>query len=847
MFEQWITNGTAKPFYARKELTLDKAVKRAEAKVCGLGQFQFYINGKKAGDHELDPAWTDYRKLIYYVTFDVTDMLRPGKNVIGAEVGNGWFIKRDEHYTFTFPGFMPPNPNPYRPGASCLILAMELELEYEDGTRDLIAADDSFKVKEHPVIMSNVYGSETIDGGLRQAGWRETGFDDSAWQQAEYVPEEEIPRADILEQTMPPVKVIKSYEGKLLHRVRPHRDIYDFGQNMSGILELEARGKAGDEIRIYPAEKLDENGDVDQVAKNWITVDSCITCIIGQDDVWEKFRMTFTYFAGRFVGAEACGSAESGSMPKQLDCRDHGAEAGGSAESGNLPKQLDCGDHDAETCGTIQIRNLTAHAITSAHKRSGTFTCDDERYNQIYDMIEKTVEANMVGVHTDCPTIERFAWQEPNHLMAGSIFYMKDGKKLWEKFLRDMRYAQHTKEDYFFDYAGEKIYPGDGLMPSQCPCYIPNVIPVPGMGSFYDIIPWGSTCILGTYWHYQFYGDRQIIEDNYEAGTRYFRHLLTKVNADGFINHGLGDWGNPKNELARENIETAFLYADAVCLAEFAQVLGKAEDRKSLLEKAEEIRANYNEKLMTRHPEKGFWCYQCDAGDTTRNECLGGGDGSGGTEDRKGAAHPADPDGSDGHDTAAAARPEEILLTQAAQALPLFWNMVPEDRKADVVRALRYTLEREGAFIAGEVGLPYIIQCARIYGMNELVSRFILRETHPSYYAFILDGETTLGEYWESNPRSHCHDMMGHIIEWYYNGIAGIIPEAPGFAKVTIRPYLPESMHEFSCTYQSAHGRIKVHVKETETEILLETEVPEGVEAAIDVSNLEAAGKKVVA
>ena len=125
--------------------------------------------------------------------------------------------------------------------------------------------------------------------------------------------------------------------------------------------------------------------------------------------------------------------------------------------------------------------------------------------------------------------------------------------------------------------------------------------------------------------------------------------------------------------------------------------------------------------------------------------------------------------------------------------------------------------------------------------------RPILRETHPSYYAFILDGETTLGEYWESNPRSHCHDMMGHIIEWYYNGIAGIIPEAPGFSKVTIRPYLPESMHEFTCIYQSAHGRIKVHVKETGKEILLETEVPEGVEAAIDVSNLEASGKKIVA
>lgn len=759
MFETWITNQTEKPFYARKEIVIEKAVKKATAKVCGLGQFNFYINGKKAGDHELDPAWTDYRKLILYVSFDVTDLLQAGKNVIGAEVGNGWYIKCDEHYTFSFPAFMPPNPNPYKPYGSCLIFAMELHVEYEDGTGEVYGADNSFKVKEHPVVMSNVYGSETIDGRLAQPGWNETGFDDSTWQQASYVPEEEVPKADMKEQTMPPVKVVKSYEGKLLSHVN-ERDIYDFGQNMSGILEFEVKGKAGDEIRIYPAEKLGEDGDVDQVAKNWVTVDSCITYIIGKDDAWEKCRMTFTYFAGRFVGVE----------------------------KGN----------------TVEVKNMTAHAVTSAHKTDGTFFCDDERYNKIYDMIEKTVEANMVGVHTDCPTIERFAWQEPNHLMAGSIFYMKDGRKLWEKFLQDMRYAQHTKDDYFFDFAGEKVYPGDGLMPSQCPCYIPNVLPVPGMGSFYDIIPWGSTCILGTYWHYQFYGDVKIIEENYDAGMRYFQHLLTKQNENGFLNHGLGDWGNPKNELARENIETAFLYADAVCLAEFSEVLGKAEEQKRLLEKAEEIRRNYNEKLMVQYPEEGFWCYRC-------------------------------------YD-----HPEDVFLTQAAQALPLFWNMVPEDRKEDVIRALRFTLEREGAFIAGEVGLPYIIQCARNYGMNELVSRFILREEHPGYYAFILDGETTLGEYWEANPRSHCHDMMGHIIEWYYNGIAGIIPEKPGFAKVTIRPYLPESVHEFTCTYQSVQGQIKVHVKETGEQILLETEVPKGVERAIDISNLKACGKQVV-
>ena len=76
-----------------------------------------------------------------------------------------------------------------------------------------------------------------------------------------------------------------------------------------------------------------------------------------------------------------------------------------------------------------------------------------------------------------------------------------------------------------------------------------------------------------------FYGDRSIIEENYDAGLRYFKYLKTKLNKDGFINHGLGDWGNPEDgALARENIETAFLYADAVVLIKFAKITGRKQD-----------------------------------------------------------------------------------------------------------------------------------------------------------------------------------------------------------------------------------------------------------------------------
>ena len=758
---RWITNGTAKPFWARKVFEIEKAVKCATAKVCGLGQFHFWMNHEKVEDHELDPGWTDYRKLIQYVTFDVTEQLHSGENVLEVEVGNGWFHKMDEHYSFHFPEFMPPNPNPYRPFGEELVLALELRIVYEDGTESVLHADDSFQVRRHPVVMSNVYGSETIDGRLFEA-------EESEWEQAVLVPKEKEPTGKLTKQCQPPVKVIRSYAGECLGNVNG-REIYDFGQNMSGILEFEAFGKRGDEVRIYPAEKLAENGDVDQMAKGWVNLDSCITYIIGGDDRWEKCRMKFTYFAGRYVAVE----------------RVHGQEM-------------------RQAGLEIRLRNMTAHAISSAWKTDGTFSCDDKRYEQIYSLVEKAVEANMVSVHTDCPTIERFAWQEPNHLMAPSIFYMKDGRKLWEKFLLDMRTAQHTADDYFLDMEGNPYYPGEGLMPSQCPCYFPNVLPVPGLGDFYDIIPWGSTCILGTYWHYLFYGDKQIVEENYEAGKRYLEHLKKKVNADGFLNHGLGDWGNPKNELVRENIETAFLYADAKTLAYFAEVLGYAEEKRQLERYADQVKENYNEKLLVWNEELNGWCYR------------------------------------------AWDHPDELFLTQAAEALPLYWGMVSEEKEVDVVRAFRYTLEQKNALISGEIGLPYVIQTARKYGMSDLICRYILRDEHPSYYAFVLDGETTLGEYWEKNPRSHCHDMMGHIVEWYYNGIAGIRPLKPGFEKICICPYLPESMHEFACSYESVRGTIRVQVKDCGEEVELTVQVPEQIEFEIDLTELARRGKEIV-
>ncbi len=727
---KWITNNTNKPFTTRKKIWISGSVADAKAFVTGLGQFNFYIDGKKVSDNVLDPAWSDYRKSVYYVMFDVTDYLSQGNHILEIEVGNGWYNWDQEFgYGFHFPEFMPPNPNPYEAFGEALVANLRLDITYKCGANEKIITDESWEVKEHRIKHSNVYGSEYI------------GVDNGIWEPAEIADSNSIPKGELKLQKQPAIRVIKSYEAKFLGEQNGIR-IYDLGQNISGLLRAKVKGKAGTEISFKPAEKLDENGLLDQMAKNWMMIDNIITYVVAEDNIEEDVQQKFTYFAGRYFAVE----------------------------------------------GDAEVIELYGDAITSAWKQAGTFTCDDDRLNRIYDMIEKSVEANMLSVHTDCPTIERFAWQEPNHLMGAAIMYMKDGNKLWRKFLTDMRESQHSATDAFKDFGGNDVYPGEGLVPSQAPCYIPNVLPVPGMGSFYDIIAWGSSIILATRWHYLFYGDKSILQENFDAGIKYLEHLKTKVTQEGFINHGLGDWGNPEGQLARENIETAFLYADAKTLAWFAGELGKNDEREQLESYAQEVKDNYNSKLLVKD-DNGKYCYR----NYDKQE-------------------------------------EGLVTSQATQALPLYWGMVPDYAKADIVECLRSNIESRGALVAGEVGLPYVIQTAAENGMNELITECILKPEHPSYYAFILDGETTLGEYWETNPRSHCHDMMGHIIEWYYNGIAGIKILEPGFKKIKFEPFMPASVNEYRCTYETVYGEITVKGRRQDGKPVFEIDAPREVE-----------------
>ena len=152
------------------------------------------------------------------------------------------------------------------------------------------------------------------------------------------------------------------------------------------------------------------------------------------------------------------------------------------------------------------------------------------------------------------------------------------------------------------------------------------------------------------------------------------------MTAEGFISHGLGDWGNPEGELLRENIETVFLYADTIILKKFADILGRADDADKLEVFAARVRQNYNEKLLIWDTEKNIWCYR------------------------------------------AWDHPEKIFITQASQALPLYWGMVPEEKTEERLlygyKARKTVDGEDGKAASSERNAKIKAYCGRYRGMR---------------------------------------------------------------------------------------------------------------------------------
>jgi alpha-L-rhamnosidase len=240
-------SGALRPVLFRKSFAIQEAIKCARLYITSQGVYEPYLNGRRVGNHLLAPGWTSYKHQLNYQTFDVTDFLKSGENVIGVEVGEGWFSTRL--------GWGGGRRNIY---GDRLALLVQMEIVLRDGKIVIVNSDKTWRSSVGPRIASEIYDGEIYDASLEIKGWSSPSFDDTRWGAVEPLA---FPTAKLQSPSGPPVrrtqnlrpeKIFKSPKGKL---------IIDFGQNLVGWLKVNVSGPKGHTIIFIHTEVL-ENGEV---------------------------------------------------------------------------------------------------------------------------------------------------------------------------------------------------------------------------------------------------------------------------------------------------------------------------------------------------------------------------------------------------------------------------------------------------------------------------------------------------------------------------------------------------------------------------------------------------------
>lgn len=377
----------------RKTFFAGKKVKHATLYASALGLYEMHINGKKVGNQVLAPEWTDYHKRVQYQTYDVTDYILSGKNVIGAMLADGWYA-----------GAVFSHPDRGSYGFDRRLIG-QLDIVFEDGTRSQVVTDGSWKILENgPVQSASIFNGENFNAGLLPKDWLQPDFNESQWKPVTVDPSIDI---TLSAQINEPIKVIKEINPVKISRVGENTYIFDMGQNIAGWVNLKLSYNPGDTITFRHGEVLDE--------EEKLYVDNLRSA--RQTDVYVPgsgssvdYEPRFTYHGFRYV------------------------------EISGLTKKPDLAD-------------VVGKVVASASPSAGSFESSSKDLNKLWENILWTQIGNMHSVPTDCPQRdERAGWMGDAQVFAQTSIYNLDMSAFFTKWTRDIRDSQRP-EGRFPDYS----------------------------------------------------------------------------------------------------------------------------------------------------------------------------------------------------------------------------------------------------------------------------------------------------------------------------------------------------------------------------------------------------------
>ena len=377
---------TDRPSLLRRAFEVGVPVERARLYLTALGVYEVEINGTRVGDHVLAPGWTSYDHRLRVETFDVTGLVRPGANAIGAWLAEGWYGGK-----LGWDGGR-------RIYGHRLALLAQLEIALADRTTQTVAtaADDHWRAHASPIVASGIYAGEAYDGRLEQPGWSGAGFDDREWLPTTVV---ERDLDTLVARNGPPVRRTETLRPVAVTTSPSGRTILDFGQNLVGRVRVSAAGEAGSTLTIRHAEVL-EAGELCTAPLRGAEATDRFTL---RGDAVETWEPRFTFHGFRYAEIEVPGS---------------GMEVPGP---------------DA----------ITAVACHSDMERTGWFSCSDERITRLHANVVWGMRGNFLDVPTDCPQRdERLGWTGDINVFAPTASYLYDCAGVLASWLADLAVEQ---------------------------------------------------------------------------------------------------------------------------------------------------------------------------------------------------------------------------------------------------------------------------------------------------------------------------------------------------------------------------------------------------------------------
>lgn len=412
--------------------------------------------------------------------------------------------------------------------------------------------------------------------------------------------------------------------------------------------------------------------------------------------------------------------------------------------------------------GTPGLDSILGRVVHTSVEPIGNFSASKPILNRIQRMIWWTQLNNLESIPTDCnQRDEREGWMGDAQLSAEEAMMNFDMAAFYTNFVRDIRDAEGA----------------DGSLPETVPEKFGHRPADPGWGTAYPLLCW---------YMWQQYGDRRILEENYDGLKKYVEFLRRQAPDDVLKFNFAGDW-IATVETSGELISDAYYYYDVAILRDIAKALGAQADERSYSELAARIKDAFNRNFFDAKAEQ-----------------YGGG-------------------------------------TQTANAMALFLGLVPESHRGPV----SFYLERDvldhhnNHLTTGIVGTKYLMPALSEYGRADMAYVLATQTTYPSWGYMLEKGSTTLWELWQDTNRpamnSHDHPALGSVGAWFYQTLGGIDQE-PGteaYCHLRIAPQMVRDLQWASASISTERGALSSAWTHAEDKTTVTVDVPVNADAEV--------------